>query len=167
MHTAEINSFVEKLKRRFKTPNPFEIAEMCGITVIHRHFEQLKGMYTEHHRCPFIFLNEELDEIMEEVVLFHELGHFFLHRDEEVAAFKEHSLYDMSSRFEIEANTFAANYLISDEDIIENLELGLTTYQTAQMMYVPHDVFLIKLSDMNKRGYSFNIPYVPNSDMLY
>ena len=166
MYANNINSLVKKLKNRYKTINPFEIAAMCGIIVVRRHFNNLKGMYTVQERCCFIFLSDELDEYMEEVVMFHELGHHFLHRREAVSTFKEHSLYNMSSILEIEANTFAANYIITDEDVIENAELGLTTYQTAKVLCVPHDILLIKMKDMNKRGYSLNIPYIPRSDIL-
>lgn len=162
----EIYETVNILKRKYKTCNPYEIADICGIRVMYSHFENLKGMFTIERRCPFIILNEDLDDEMRDVVMFHELGHYFLHRKENVSTFNENSLYDMTSKFEIEANTFAANFIISDDDITENAELGLTTIETAQVLCVPHDIVLIKIKDMNSRGYSLNVPYIPEANML-
>lgn len=166
MYDFEINNFVNRLKKKFRTKDPFEIADACGVSIKYKNFVELKGMYTVIERCPFIFLNESLDEYMEKEVLFHELGHHFLHRHISVSAFNEHKLYDMSSKYEIEANTFAANYILSDEDICNNIEDGFTTEKTAMALCVSHELLLIKLRDMNKRGYKFNIPYNPRSDFL-
>lgn len=166
MYTYEINCFVEKLKRKFRTVDPFEIAEMCKIMVLYKKFKDMKGMYTVQERCPFIFLDTDLDEYMEKVVLFHELGHHFLHRYSMVSAFREHSLYDMTSKYEIEANIFAANFIISDEDVENNIDYGFTSMQLASTLCVPHDLLLIKLNDMNKRGYNYNVCYNPRADFL-
>lgn len=166
MYAFEIYSFVQKLKKKFRTENPFEIAEACKINIRYRDFKDLKGMYTVMQRCPYIFLSNDLDEHMEKVVLFHELGHHFLHRHHAVSAFKEHGLYDMSSKLEVEANIFAANFIISDEEVLENVGYGYTTEQAAMAMCVPHEMLLIKLNDMNSRGCKLNIPFVPKYDFL-
>lgn len=166
MYAYEINSFVQKLKKKFRTDDPFEIAEACNINIKYKDFTDLKGMYTVIQRCPYIFLNKSLDEHMEKIVLFHELGHHFLHRHHAVSAFKENGLYDMSSKLEIEANIFAANFIIRDEDVMENVGYGYTTEQAAMAMCVPHEMLLIKLNDMNVRGCSLNIPFIPKSNFL-
>ena len=166
MYAYEIYSFVQKLKKKFRTYDPFEIAEACSINIRYKDFNDLKGMYTVIQRCPYIFLNNSLNEHMEKIVLFHELGHHFLHRHHAVSAFRENGLYDMSSRLEIEANIFAANFIISDEDVIENVGYGYTTEQAAMSMCVPHEMLLIKLNDMNSRGCKLNIPFIPKSDFL-
>lgn len=166
MFTTDIYKFVERIKRKYNTTDPYEIAEICGIEVIPRKFETMKGMYTVSERNPYIFLNEELDEHMERVVMFHELGHHFMHRHYAVATFKEHTLYDMSSKMEIEANTFAANFMISDDEVEQNSCYEFTSEQLARSLCVPHDILLIKLNDMNNRGYNFNLCYNPRSNCL-
>lgn len=166
MFTTDIYKFVEKIKRKYRTTDPYEIAEICGIEVIPRYFDAMKGMYSVAERNPYIFLNEDLDEYMEKVVMFHELGHHFMHSHSAVSTFKEHTLYDMSSKMEIEANIFAANFLISDEDIEQNSCYEFTSEQLAHCLCVPHDLLLIKLGDMNARGYDFNLCYNPRSDFL-
>ena len=166
MFTTDIYKFVEKIKRKYRTDNPYEIAEICDVDVVCRKLGTLKGMYTVSKNIPCIFLNEELDEHMEKVVLFHELGHHFMHRYNAVSTFKEHTLYDMSSKMEIEANIFAANFMISDEDVEQNSCYQYTSEQLARELFVPHEILLIKLGDMNSRGYDFNLCFTPRSDFL-
>ncbi len=163
---GDIFKFVEKQKKRFRTNDPFRIAEALGITVAYKEFDELKGMYFVNERCPYIYLNEDLDEQMERVVLFHEIGHHFLHRHLASVSFQEFGLYDMTSKPEMEANIFAANMMISDNDVIECLEWGYTSSQAASSLSVPHDMFLIKLKDMNDRGYDFHLDYIPRADFL-
>lgn len=166
MFTTDIYRLVERIKRKYRTEDPYEIAEICGVEVISRKFDTMKGMYTVSEKNPYIFLNEELDEHMERVVLFHELGHHFMHRYSAVSTFKEHTLYDMSSKMEIEANTFAANFMISDDEVEQNSCYQFTSEQLARSLCVPHEILLIKLKDMNDRGYNFNLAYNPRSDFL-
>lgn len=166
MFTTDIYKFVEKIKRKYQTNNPYEIAEICGIEVISRKFETMKGMYSVTEHNPYIFLNDKLDEYMERVVMFHELGHHFMHRYNAVSTFKEHTLYDMSSKMEIEANVFAANFMISDEEVEQNSCYQYTSEQLARELFVPHEILLIKLGDMNTRGYDFNLCFNPRSDFL-
>lgn len=165
--TYEINDLVLHLKNRFKTNNPFEIAEMCNIIIRYEPLKKVKGMYTIQERCSFIILNNKLDEDMERVVIFHEIGHNFLHKEyAATAAFSEHSLCDMTSKFEVEANTFAVNYLVEDKDIEEAAEDGYTSQQIACSMRVPVELIMIKLKDMNDRGYDLNVAFNPRSGFL-
>lgn len=163
---GDINKFVEKQKRRFRTDNPFDIAEMLGIRVKYKSFGELKGMYLITERCPFIILNEDLDEVMERVVMFHELGHHFLHKHLIGQAFHEYTLYDMTSKPEMEANIYAASYMLSDNDVLNEIDYGCTTQDVARSLCVPHEILLIKIKDMNSRGYNFNIDYTPRADFL-
>lgn len=168
MYTSMIHTIVKKLKKKFRTTNPYELADALGIEIIYKKFESIKGMYTCNQRCPFIFLSNELDEHMEKIVLFHEIGHHILHRHEvnsSFSSFNEHSLYDMSSKYEIEANIFAANFIISD-DAIYGIEEGCTTENAAKILCVSHEILLIKIDDMRKRDCEFNIPYMPKSNFL-
>ena len=72
----------------------------------------------------------------------------------------------MTSKPEKEANLFAANFLITDEDVISLAEEQYTSEQTACILKIPHQLLLIKMEDMNKRGYGFNLFYVPRGDFL-
>lgn len=109
MYRRKIFEFAQKLVTRYRTSNPYEIADMLGISINYKPFNSLKGMYYVVDRCAFITLSDTLDETMEKVVLFHEIGHHLLHRHLASKAFQEFGFYDMSSKPEMEANIFAAN----------------------------------------------------------
>lgn len=163
---GDIFKFVEKQKKRFRTNDPFQIAEALGIVIAYKKFDALKGMYFISERISFIYLNEDMDEQMERAVLFHEIGHHLLHRHLASVSFQEFGLYDMTSKPEMEANIFAANMMISDDDVLDCVEMDYTTSQSASSLSVPHDMFLIKLKDMNDRGYDFHLDYIPQADFL-
>ena len=74
-------------------------------------------MFLKNHKC--VFLNEDLEEHERTLVMAHELAHSIMHRKENL----------LTSKIEIEANTFAAELLIPDEMIMENP--GLTKAQIA------------------------------------
>lgn len=166
MKSSEIYRFVRKMKRKYCTDSPYEIAEALGIEIDYKPFEDLKGVYFISSRNPYIYLSDSLDSTMEKLVLFHELGHHFLHRHLAEGAFQEFGFYDMASKPEIEANVFAANFIIEDEDVELSAFDGYTTQQLASDLCVPHELLLIKIMDMNSRGYSFNLPYIPKSNFL-
>lgn len=166
MYSRKIFEFAQRIAKRYRTSNPFELAEMLGIRISYKHFGSLKGMYFVVDRCAFITLSDTLDETMEKIVLFHEIGHHLLHRHLASKAFQEFGLYDMSSKPEMEANIFAANMLIDDYELDSLARENYTTSQIASMLYVPHQMLLIKMQDMNTRGYDYNLDYEPRADFL-
>lgn len=166
MYRRKIFEFTQRIVKRYRTNNPYEIADTLGISINYKPFTSLKGMYYIVDRCAFITLNDSLDETMEKVVLCHEIGHHLLHRHLASKAFQEFSFYDMSSKPEMEANIFAANMLIDDDELDSLAREGYPSSQIARMLYVPHPMLLIKMQDMNHRGYNYNIDYVPSGNFL-
>lgn len=166
MYRRKIFEFAQKLVNRYRTSNPYEIADLLGISINYKPFNSLKGMYYVVDRCAFITLSDTLDETMEKVVLFHEIGHHLLHRHLASKAFQEFGLYDMSSKPEMEANIFAANMLIDDNELDSLARENYTSSQIARMLYVPHQMLLIKMQDMNSRGYDYNLDYEPSGNFL-
>ena len=83
-------------------------------------------MFLKNHRC--IFLNENLSENEIRLVMAHELAHSILHRKENCYFIRNKTLL-LTSKNEIEANTFAAELLIPDELIFDNP--GMTDKQIA------------------------------------
>jgi len=74
-------------------------------------------MFLKNHKC--IFLNEDLEEHERTLVMAHELAHSIMHRKENCYFIRNKTLL-LTSKMEIEANTFAAELLIPDELIYEN-----------------------------------------------
>lgn len=166
MLSGSIYDFAQSVMRKARTDNPFELAKELGIIVEYKKFEEIKGMYYVALRCHFIFLNDELDDEMARVVLAHEIGHHLLHRHLATSQFQEFGLFDVTAKPEMEANIFAANILISDDNVEMLAEDNYTSEQIANILKVPHQLLLIKMKDMNSRGYKFNVAYIPRGDFL-
>lgn len=165
--TAErIHTLTQALVRHCGTADPSEIAQARGIDIEFADLGSLKGLYTVFSRCRYIVVNEKLSEQMQRLVIAHELGHDVLHAAFTNRVFREFSLYDMSAGPEREANLFAAELLLSDETVCAYVAEGYTAAQTAQLLEIPEPLLLMKLQDMNRRGYGFSVPELPRADFL-
>ena len=115
----DIKKLVSYYVKKFNTRNPFELAEHLNVQVQIGDLGSRAGcyMFLKNHKC--IFLNESLSEREMMLVMAHELGHAILHRKENCYFIRNHTLL-LTSKNEIEANTFAAELLIPDEVLLEN-----------------------------------------------
>ena len=122
----EIVKIVNKLIRQHETRDPYRIAEYLGINIIYRDFAKQRGAYKVILKNRFIFLQNGMPPVTEQIVLWHEIGHDMLHRKEAVKAggFKEFNIFDMrDNRMEYEANVFAAQASLPDDTILEYILL--------------------------------------------
>jgi len=166
MISSLIHEKVKRLLKQCDTRNPFKIAKKLGIHVMWRNnFLNLKGMYKVISRNRFIFINSNLDEFEQRIICAHELGHDALHRELDTTMF-ETTLYDVKNRIEYEANIFAAALLIDDDEVVELMEGGFDESGIASSLGVSMDLLLIRLSEMNKRGYSFTLSRSGRGDFL-
>lgn len=162
-----IYDMTNELCRKYKTRDPFSLAESLGIDVDCADLGSLKGFYIVYNNNRFIVLNVNLTETLSRIILAHEIGHDILHRViAENGGLKEASFFDMKSRPEMEANVFAANLLITDKEVMEYGEDGRTAEEMAKDLFVPYPLALIKINDMIQRGYELNIPYIPRAEFL-
>ena len=70
-----------RLARKYKSTDPFEIAEALDIEVLERSdFKRQKGAFKVILNNSFIFINANLSDEMKRLVCAHELGHALLHR---------------------------------------------------------------------------------------
>lgn len=149
------------LVKKFQTRNPFEIAKNLGIEVIRWDgFSRLKGMYRVIKRNRYIFINDNLGEQLSKIVCAHEIGHDLLHRSlANSGIIKEIMLYDMSAKPEFEANIFAAELLIPDENILNLIQnYNYTNEQIAHLLDTDANLIALKISILNQKGYNFRIP---------
>ena len=114
----DVKEIAEWYMRKFGTKNPFKIAKELKVLVKTDNLGDYSGcyMYLNRHRC--IFLNSNLDENGRCLVMAHELGHAILHRTQN-CYFIRNKTYLLCSRIEREANIFAVNLLISDDELKE------------------------------------------------
>ena len=166
--TENIHKAAARLLKRCGTRNPFIIADEIGVNIFFRNdFVNLKGMYKVISRNRFIFINANLEEYEQRIVCAHELGHDALHRTlAQYGILQEIMLLDMSARPEYEANIFAADILLEEREIVELANYGYNEQQIASELCTDVDLLIIKLNEMNKRGYGFRLSRAARGDFL-
>ena len=119
-------------------------------------FKAQRGAYKVIMRNRFMFIKEDLHPVMENIVLLHELGHDSLHRDEatKVGGFKEFNIFDIrDSRMEYEANIFATQIALPDDDFLELAEQGYDVQQIARTMHSDVNLVALKADTLISQGY--------------
>ncbi len=109
-----INKKINYLKKKFKTNDPFELCECLGIKVL---FEDLgkntNGFFQAAPRNKIIHINFRLSDMDKVFTCAHELGHAIFHYKSNVLFLEKNTLLS-TNKYEIEADTFAAELLIND-----------------------------------------------------
>jgi len=157
--TDDIIVKADKLVSLCGTRDPHKIARELGIEVLYCPFKSQRGAYKVIMRNRFMFIKDNLHPVMEKIVLLHELGHDTLHRDEaaKTDGFKEFNIFDMrGSRMEFEANVFASQIALPDDDFIELAERGYDTQQIARALNSDINLVAIKGDLLRYQGYQFN-----------
>ncbi len=107
---------IKKLVRRFKTNDPFVIAQGLNILIRYAEFEDgTRGLYYRKLRRRFIVIHNGLDEHWQRVVCAHELGHDRLHPGLSRFFLDEQTFFN-AGKFETQANTFALKLLTQSTD---------------------------------------------------
>ena len=152
---VNIDECSQRLIRKYKTRNPFEIARNLGIEIIYAdNLSRLKGMYRVIKRNRFIILNSSNSTSMNNIVCAHELGHDQLHREfAKSSPLQEFMLYDMTSRREYEANIFAANLLLDDKEVLDLIENGYDSLQIAKATYTDINLVALKVDHLIRNGH--------------
>ena len=151
-------SVANKVFRTYENRRPERIAKEMGILIIPAPFKKQKGAYKVIERQPIIFINDSLHPVVREIVFGHELGHLLLHREEAIQAggFQEFNLFDMrENRMEYEANLFAAQLMLPDDEIKEYIYRGFDVQQIARAMRSDINLVAIKVAELNRQGYCF------------
>ena len=119
MNIKKIKSIANKYANKYSTRNPFELADYLNIKVFFVPLGNIDGFYKymKRHKC--IFLNSDCeDRDFQKFVMAHELGHALLHPKENFCYIENFTNLKVIQA-EIEANHFAAQFLIPDEAIYE------------------------------------------------
>ena len=115
-----IKEKVNELKRKYGTNDPFVLCERLGIWVYIVPLGKIEGHYTYTKRKKVFFINENLNEVQRQFCCAHELGHAILHTKSNVY-FNNSKTYFIQSKFEYQANSFAAELLLHDI-LLENYQ---------------------------------------------
>lgn len=145
----------KKLVLEHETRNPDRLAESLGIIILPTSFKKQKGLYKIIERNRFIIIKDDLESPLREIVLLHEIGHDALHR-REAKEFHEFNIFDMQNNtMEYEANLFAAEISLPDEEILEYIYQGYNAAQISSAMYSDINLVALKVAELNRRGYGF------------
>ncbi len=156
----------DNIVNRVGTRNTLQIASELGIKIYYENFQDLLGMYTCRWKHRIIFLNNNLDDYMLQMVLAHEIGHDTFHRDLAVTGLKEFTLFNMKNDTEYVANAFGAHLLLDNDEVLKLARDGYDIVQIASALDSDINLLLIKMQEMNKMGYNFNVPYRPKNNFL-
>ena len=111
-----IKEKVSIIVNTYKTRNPKDLSKKNSITVMYRDLGEIKGFFRDILGKKFIAINENMSEFMINMILAHELGHYFLHsEDHDNLVDIKDTFLNFDSIYEKEANQFAA-YLLFSED---------------------------------------------------
>ena len=117
-----IQEKVRKLQKKYKTSNPFELANQLNIIVVYEDLGAIKGYYNKYARQKFIHINNKLDSRNQNFTCAHELGHAIMHHLSNTPFLRNGTLFYVN-KLEVEANQFAIDLLIDDiefKDLLEN-----------------------------------------------
>ncbi|MDK2902446.1 MAG: hypothetical protein PWQ93_365 [Clostridiales bacterium] len=137
----KIKLLVECLIKKYNTRNPFDLAKCLHIyTEAYNFTSNIKGMYYREDALKIIGYSLQLPYEESKVVLAHELGHALLHKDLNFFFLTDTTNFHIG-KFEREANEFAAELLIPDDDLTELIKENNPTYYLS----VPEDFITLKI----------------------
>lgn len=157
---------VDRLIRQTDARDPFEICHQIGIRIRYHELGKIKAYFFCQSRIKNIVINSSADDIAQKILCAHELGHAMLHgRLASDHGFHEITLFDSTTPTEYEANLFAAELLISDDEIIELMD-GRSFFEIAKTLCVPSALVDFKCRIMKQKGYSIEPPSLSDANFL-
>ena len=119
MSSKCIRDTVNKVKAKYQESDPYRLAAAMHIIVkklpLGTDPNCCKGFCMRECRKTCIVINCDLPEIIQQIILIHEIGHALLHQNPlQIKCFHDFELFDVVSQCEYEANCFAADYLLED-----------------------------------------------------
>ena len=171
MTYSEIYAAVDRMNDKYRVSDPFELCSEMGIILLPKPLgtapNAIKGFFLEIKRIKTITVNSDLPQIIQKIIVAHEIGHAALHHRSGIHAFHEVAMFDESSDMEREANLFAAEFLLRDDEVFETLNSDTTFFTAAAKLYVPIELLDFKFRIMKWKGYKMiEPPILANSNFL-
>lgn len=160
------------LKRKYDETDPFRLCKDLKIKLLFISMgtgpECCKGFFLQQSRIKCITINSDLSHHLQRIICAHELGHAILHKDKTgISAFHDFALFDSVSSLEYEANIFAAELLLTDDDVLSNLNAEQSFFQAASALNVPAEILDFKFRTLKRKGYKvIDAPLMSSGDFL-
>ena len=164
-----IVSAVDKLFKEYTTRDPYELCDALGVRIRLKDLgTDIKAYYFYQSRVRNIVLNNRVSESLRRILVAHELGHDRLHREiAMLKGFQEVELFDMAQPAEYEANLFAAELLLDDDELLEKLnDENASFFGVARELYVPAALLDFKFRVLKHKGYRIEAPFIATGDFL-
>ena len=162
MTYAQICESVARLRRQYGDSDPARLCREMGIQLLYQplgsHPGAIKGYFIVCKRIKAITVNMDLPPVMQRIITAHELGHAVYHKGRHAQAFHDVVLFDQTSELEKEANLFAAELLLTDEEVVGVLNQDMTFYSAASQLQVPMELLDFKFRIMKWKGYKLIEP---------
>jgi Zn-dependent peptidase ImmA (M78 family) len=154
---------------KFQTRCPYELCDALGVRIRLKDLgADIKAFYFYQSRIRNIVLNTRVSEIVQKVLVAHELGHDRLHKEiAMLKGFQDIELFDMAVPVEYEANIFAAEVLIDDAELLELLnDESKSFFDVARELSVPAALLDFKFRVLKHKGYRIEAPHIAYGDFL-
>ena len=106
----DIKTVVNKLIKKYKTNNIYELIRSLDISIFELPFDEEIGMYRFIKNNKIIIVSEGLQEKTKRFILAHELGHAVLHRKENCFYLK-HNTLAKQAHMKLKQINLQVNYL--------------------------------------------------------
>lgn len=166
-----ISRKVQKTVKKYSSADPVCLCRKMDIDIVYRDMgsreTDIKAMLVRSSRMICILINSNLSSDVQKFILAHELGHAVLHAG--TSHFTDRIAFNERSLMETEANVFAAELLVHDNEILleEIKTSGYTVFQLASQYRIPYELLAYKFEVMRRSGYDVpQIPYEPDSLFL-
>jgi Predicted Zn peptidase len=113
-----------------------------NVILVYYPLDGVRGFYQYFQRNNIIYIDERLSEHERKFVCAHELGHMLLHKKAN-AIFLDSRTHFNTNQYEIEANLFAMELLVSDDILEENK--SFTVEQLSRMLGYHQKLIQIRL----------------------
>lgn len=131
-----------KLMKKYKTNDPFEIVKSMGGIILFGDIGECNGFCITPRRQIVVYINNKRPKHLQKLTMAHELGHIVLHRGLNTNFLHCHTNL-VVNKFEREANEFAVNLLISDEELSEYT--SYTLQQLSMIFGYPEEIIKLRL----------------------
>lgn len=172
MSIEYISGEVSRIIKKYKQGDPYRLCQSLKILLLYEPMgnypEACKGFFLYNSRQPVITINSNLSEELQRIILAHEIGHAVLHRKTSgLKAFHDFALFDETSLYEYEANIFAADFLMDDDEVLNLLNEDLSFFGAARLLNVPAELLDFKFRVLKRKGYKvIDPPLTAHSNFL-